>query len=70
MLAAEKRFRIAYELENSFSGKSLKYGRLKNTTKIKLHPSIETVWSLNFRASTSTLYMKNKMAEATLLPKK
>ena len=39
-------------------------------SKIKLRPPIETVWSLNFRASMPTLYVKNKMAEASLLPKK
>ena len=39
-------------------------------SNIKLLPPIETVWSLNFRASTPTLYVKNKMAEASLLPKK
>ena len=39
-------------------------------SKIKLRPPIETVWSLNFRASTTTLYVKNKMAEASLLPQK
>ena len=39
-------------------------------SKIKLHPPIETVWSLNFRASMPKLYVKNKMAEASLLPKK
>ena len=60
-------------VENSFSGISLKYGRLKKyrfLSKIKLRPPIETVWSLNFRASTPTLYVKNKMAEASLLPQK
>ena len=35
-------------------------------SKIKLRPSIETVWSLNFWASTPTLYVKNKMAETSL----
>ena len=39
-------------------------------SKMKLHPPIETVWSLNFRVSTPTLYVKNKMAEASLLPQK
>ena len=33
-------------------------------SKIKLRPSIEIEWSLNFRTSTPTLYMENKMAEA------
>ena len=48
--------------------------RDKETTrllnKIKLCPPIETVWSLNFRVSTPTLNVKNKMAEASLLTKK
>ena len=36
--------------------------------KIKLHSPIE--WSLKFQASTSTLYVKNKMVEASLLPQR
>ena len=36
------------------------------SSKIKLHPPIETVWLLNFRASTPMLYVKNKMAEASV----
>ena len=39
-------------------------------SKIKLCPPMEIVWLLNFRASTPMLYVKNKMAEASLLPKK
>ena len=58
--------------------KQVLWEKLKITTlqknrflsKIKLLPPIETVWSLYFRASTPTLYVKNKMAEASLLPKK
>ena len=34
-------------------------------SKIKLRPPIEIEWLLNFRAST--LYVKNKMAEASIL---
>ena len=30
---------------------------------------IQIEWSFNFQASTPTLYVKNKMAEASLLPK-
>ena len=52
-------------------GEKLKIRTLKNyrfLSKIKLHSPIEIVWSLNFRASIPTLYVKNKMAEASLLP--
>ena len=58
--------------------KQLLWGKLKIRTlqkyrllsKIKLCPPIEIVWMLNFRASTPTLYVKNKMAEASLLSQK
>ena len=43
---------------------------LESDVLIKLHPPIEIVWSLNFLASMPTLYVKNKMAEASLLPQK
>ena len=39
-------------------------------SKVKLCLPIEIEWSLNFRASTPTLYVKNKMAEASFLPEK
>ena len=56
--------------------KQLLWEKLKKRTpqkyrflsKIKLRPPIKIVWMLNFRASTPTLYVKNKMAEASLLP--
>ena len=67
--AAQKRFRVASRkklLLDKFKIRMLKKYRF--SSKIKLHPPIETVWSLNFRASIPTLYVKNKMAEASLLP--
>ena len=67
--AAEKRFRGRKKLLwDKFKIRTLKKYRF--LSKIKLHPPIETVRSLNFRASTPTLYVKNKMAEASLLPQK
>ena len=67
--AAEKRFRGRKQLLwDKVKIRTLKKHRF--LSKIKLHPPIETVWSLNFRASTPTLYVKNKMAEASLLPQK
>ena len=39
-------------------------------SKINIRPQIEIKWSLNFRALMPMLYMKNKMAEASLLPQK
>ena len=68
MLAAEK-IQGSLVVRKQVLWESLKYGRLKNTGSCpKLSSAIETVWSLNFRASTPTLYVKNKMAEASLLP--
>ena len=69
---------VAEKIQGSLVVEQLLWENLKIWTlkkdrflsKIKLRPPIETVWSLNFRASTPTLYVKNKMAEASLLPKK
>ena len=51
------------------NGKSLNYGRLKNAGSCPKLSSAH-VRSLNFQASTPTLYVKNKMAEASLLNEK
>ena len=69
---------VAEKIQGSLVVEQLLWENLKIWTlkkdrflsKIKLRPPIETVWSLNFRASTPTLYVKNKMAEASLLPQK
>ena len=67
--AAEKRFSSRKQLLwDKFKIRTLQKYRF--LSEIKLHPPIETVWSLNFRASMPTLDVKNKMAEASLLPKK
>ena len=58
------------KLKNEFFLRIPTLKKYRFLTKIKLRPPIETVWSLNFRASMSTLYVKNKMAETSLLPKK
>ena len=42
--------------------------KLKNNAGSCPKLSSAIKWSLNFRASTPTLYVKNKMAEAWLLP--
>ena len=71
MLAAEKT-QGSLVVRKQFLWEKLKIRTLKKyrfLSKIKLHPPIETVWSLNFRISMPTLYVKNKMAEASLLPK-
>ena len=67
--AAEKRFSSRKQLLwDKFKIRTLKKYRF--LSKIKLRPPIETVWSLNFRASMPMLYVKHKMVEASLLPKK
>ena len=58
------------KLKNDFFLRIRTLKKYRFLTKIKLRPPIETVWSLNFRASTSTLYVKNKMAEASLSAQK
>ena len=70
MLAAEK---IRLVVRKQLLWEKLKIRTLKKfrfLSKIKLRPPIETVRSLNFWASTPTLYVRNKMAEASLLPQK
>ena len=73
MLAAEK-IQGSLVVRKEILWEKLKIRTLKKYTflsKIKLHPPIETIiWSLNFQVSMPTLYVKNKMAEASLLPKK
>ena len=73
LLAAEKKFRGSLVVRKQFLWEKLIIKMLKKyrfLSKIKLCPPIETVLSLNFRASMPTLYVKNKMAEASLLPKR